>query len=80
MIEQSIDEDKSSVATSANTSYQTDTYMNYFMKKNKKEMVEYAEKNYQSKHEFASQNDIYRADSKYSDKKNLPVFVSDIPS
>ena len=37
--------------------------------KNKKEMVEYADKNYQAKHEFASQKEIYGADSKCNDKK-----------
>lgn len=69
LIEQSIDEDKSKVSVSTNRSFQTDAYMNYFMKKNKEEMIEYADKNYGSKHEFASQNDIYGVGSKYSDKK-----------
>lgn len=69
LIEQSVDDDKSTVAVSTTTSFRTDTYTNYFMKKNKKEMVEYADKNYQYKHEFASQNEIYSAESKYSDKK-----------
>ena len=32
-------------------------------------MVEYADKNYQARHEFASQKEIYGADSKYNDKK-----------
>ncbi|HKZ67561.1 MAG TPA: hypothetical protein VJ111_14445 [Chitinophagaceae bacterium] len=68
LIEQNIENDSSSVALSTTMSVKTDDYMNYYMKKNKKSMVEYADKNYPYKHEFASQNDIYGSNSKYSDK------------
>src|SRR5688572_1666700 len=66
LIEQTVDDDNSTVAVSTTTSFQTDNYMNYFMKKNKKGMIEYADKNYQYKHEFTSQNEIYSSNSKYS--------------
>lgn len=68
LIEQSIDDDKSTVSVSATNSFQTDNYMNAYMKKNKNNMVEYADKNCKYKHEFASQKDIYGSMSKYSDK------------
>ncbi len=68
LIEQSIDEDKSSTNLSTTSSVRTDSYMNYFMKKNRKAMEEYANKNYPYQHEFASQTDIYESSQKYSDK------------
>lgn len=71
LIEQVIDEDKSTVSTSTTNSFQTDTYMNYFMKKNRKNIVEFVDKNYQYKHEYASQSEIYNSNSKYSDKKTF---------
>jgi len=68
LIEQSIEDDNSSVNLSTSVSGRTDDYMNYYMKKNKNAMIEYANKNYPSKHEFASQDDIYSPSSKYGDK------------
>lgn len=68
LIEQNIDVDKSSVSLSTTNTFQTDNYMNYFMKKNKKSMMEYADNNYKYKHEFVSQSDIYNEKSKYNDK------------
>jgi hypothetical protein len=69
LIEQYVDNDNSTVELSTTSSVQAASYMNYFMKKNRKNMVEYADQNYKYKHEFTSQNDIYGSNSKYSDKK-----------
>lgn len=68
LIEQSVDNDNSSVSVSSTYSVHTDTYMNAYMRKNKTSMIDFADKNYPYKHEFASQNEIYEANSKYSDK------------
>ena len=67
LIEQNI-EDGSRVDLSTSVGVRSDTYTNYYMKKKKKAMIEYADKNYPYKHEFASQNDIYSPSSKYADK------------
>jgi hypothetical protein len=74
LIEQSVEEDKSQVALSTHASVSTDTYMNAYMKKNKKAMEEYADKNYQYQHAFTSQDEIYGSGSKYQDK-NLYQFA-----
>jgi hypothetical protein len=68
LIEQAVDDDKSTVDVSTTNSVQTSTYMNAYMRKNRANMIEYADKNYHHKHEFATQDEIYNPNSKYSDK------------
>ena len=68
LIEDEVDPDSSSTDLSTSMSVRTDAYMNGYMTKNQKAMVEYADKNYPYKHEFTTQKEIYGPGSKYSDK------------
>src|SRR5689334_10462985 len=68
LIEGEVDGDGSSTDLSTTQSVRTDTYMNAYMTKNQKAMMEYADKNYPYKHKFTTQKEIYGPDSKYSDK------------
>ncbi len=68
LIEQSVDNDNSSVSVSSYRSVSTSTYTNAYMNKKNNAMKEYADQNYLKKHEFASQSEIYGSDSKYADK------------
>lgn len=60
--------DKSDRAAVAAAMQSENTYVIAYMTKNRKQMIEYADKNYPYKHEFATPSDIYDANSKYSDK------------
>jgi hypothetical protein len=68
LIEGEVDSDNSSTDLSTTMSVQTDTYMNAYMTKNQKAMMEYADKNYPYKHKFTTQKEIYGTESKYSDR------------
>lgn len=60
--------DKSDKAAVAAAAKSKDMYVIAYMTKNSKRMIEFAEKSYPYKHEFATPSDIYESNSKYSDK------------
>lgn len=68
LIEDAADQDSSTVKSSVSLSYETEDYVNNFVARNKRKMIEYLNENYSSKYEFAAQSEIYGSNAKYSDK------------